>query len=212
MQWVISSFKKIPSLYQAYEKHLNSIIENLDKNPALSMEVCKTLLEGICKTILNDKNISIEDDTFGALVSKAFESINLDNHPNKEQIKVLLKRCKSISDYIADLRNNHCNFGSHGKDIDFIEPSEDLALLTMNATNTILGFLLHLYIKNRELGESYRLRYEDYPEFNEYFDENNSDNTLSKLGLSLSEAMFQQDEILYRDQLIAYLEDQNNEI
>lgn len=212
MQWVISSFKKIPSLYQAYEKHLNSIIENLDKNPALSMEVCKTLLEGICKTILNDKNISIEDDTFGALVSKAFESINLDNHPNKEQIKVLLKRCKSISDYIADLRNNHCNFGSHGKDIDFIEPSEDLALLTMNATNTILGFLLHLYIKNRELGESYRLRYEDYPEFNEYFDEINSDNTLSKLGLSLSEAMFQQDEILYRDQLIAYLEDQNNEI
>lgn len=57
MNWVLESMKNLPS-FQHYQWHIDSIIKNVSENPTFSIELCKAVTEGICKTILTDKGIT----------------------------------------------------------------------------------------------------------------------------------------------------------
>ncbi|MDE3966188.1 hypothetical protein NUQ40_08155, partial [Glaesserella parasuis] len=61
MKWLLNSIDKLPSL-SVYQGHISEIENNICRNPVLSIELCKSLSEGICKTILTDKGVSIPDN------------------------------------------------------------------------------------------------------------------------------------------------------
>ncbi|MWP86067.1 abortive infection family protein [Glaesserella parasuis] len=185
MKWLLSSIDKLPSLL-VYQRHISEIENNICRNPVLSIELCKSLSEGICKTILTDKGVSIPDN-FPNLVSTTLSHLNVDNHPDAEHIKELSKRLGGVLHYIATIRND-CNYASHGQDIEHKPVSSDLALFVTHTTNAILGFILHFYIVTGDYQRGERIRYEDYQEFNDYLDEVYESN-MGKI-ISFSRALF----------------------
>ncbi|MCT8547972.1 abortive infection family protein [Glaesserella parasuis] len=199
MKWLLNSIDKLPSL-SVYQGHISEIENNICRNPVLSVELCKSLSEGICKTILTDKGVSIPDN-FPNLVSTTLSHLNVDNHPDAEHIKELSKRLGGVLHYIATIRND-CNYASHGQDIEHKPVSSDLALFVTHTTNAILGFILHFYIVTGDYQRGERIRYEDYQEFNDYLDEVYESN-MGKI-ISFSRALFDQDIQAYKEEFWEY--------
>ena len=66
MHWIREHINKIPS-FSSFESHIATIEVSVDSNPALCIETCKSLIEGICKTILTNQDINYtEYDKFRA--------------------------------------------------------------------------------------------------------------------------------------------------
>lgn len=201
MKWLLDSMDKAPS-FGAYRGHIETIIENVNSNPTLSIELCKTIIEGICKTILTNKSKKIPDN-FPNLVSTTLQSINVETHADADHIEKLSKRLGGVLHYIAEIRNQ-CSFASHGQDIDYYKPSSDLALFVIHTTNAILGFILHFYIVTGDYKKGERIRYEDFTEFNEEIDDEYEQEYIG-YKISYSKALFDQDIEAYKELYNEYL-------
>ncbi|WP_159990966.1 abortive infection family protein [Pelistega ratti] len=201
MNWVLESMKSLPS-FQNYQSHIDSIIENVYKHPTFSIELCKSVTEGICKTILIDKNITDIPKDFPPLVSKTIDNLNLNDHIDKEHLSVLCTRMKGAFSYISEIRNKTGNFASHGQDIEHQGATSDLSIFVLHSTNTILGFILHFYATTNDYRTSKRIRYEDYQQINDLIDEDNQ--VKAKYNISYSKALFDQDLDAYKELLIEY--------
>jgi hypothetical protein len=203
MEWTREHIAKIPS-FNAFERHVLMIEQSIETNASLCIETCKSLIEGICKTILTNKNTTYkQSDSFQSLVRRTIDSITL-SHNRSEKICELSRRIASVSQLIAEIRNEY-GFVSHGQDVKSRTIDTSLSLLTYKITDVLSGFILHYYIKYNKPKSGSRIHYEDCRMFNEYFDDANP-LTIGSLTLSASEALYQQDYQAYREEYLYYLE------
>lgn len=200
MNWVLESMEKAPS-FQHYHGHIDNIIRNVYTNPISSIELCKSVTEGICKTILNDKGESIPEKYLN-LVSTTIAKLDLSYHQDSQHLLELSKRLGSILHYIAEIRNECGSYASHGQDIEHKQISSDLALFVLHSTNAILGFILHFYIATNDYRRSERIRYEDNQRINELIDDEYEMEATYKI--SYSKALFSQDPAAYRDLVLEF--------
>lgn len=200
MNWVLESMEKAPS-FQHYRGHIINIINNVYTNPTLSIELCKSVTEGICKTILNDKFESIPK-RFPNLVSTTIKKLDLNYHQDHQYLLELAKSLGSILHHIAEIRNEYGSYASHGQDIKHKQVSSDLALFVLHSTNAILGFILHFYIATNDYRRSERIRYEDNQRINELIDDEYEMEATYKI--SYSKALFSQDLEAYRDLVLEF--------
>lgn len=200
MNWVLESMEKAPS-FQHYRGHIINIINNVYTNPTLSIELCKSVTEGICKTILNDKCESIPK-RFPNLVSTTIKKLDLNYHQDHQYLLELAKSLGSILHHIAEIRNEYGSYASHGQDIKHKQVSSDLALFVLHSTNAILGFILHFYIATNDYRRSERIRYEDNQRINELIDDEYEMKATYKI--SYSKALFSQDLEAYRDLVLEF--------
>ena len=207
MDWVLESMKKLPS-FQHYQWQIDSAIDNVYTNPTFSIELCKSVTEGICKTILTDKNITDIPKDFSPLVGKTIDSLNLNSHTDKEHLTNLCTRMKGVCSYISEIRNKTGNFGSHGQDIAHLGATSDLSIFVLNTTNTILGFILHFYNVTNDYRLSARIRYEDYQQINNLIDEEYL--IEGKYTISYSKALFDQDLDAYKDLILEFEQKQSS--
>lgn len=195
MDWVLKSLEQMPSL-KRYQEQIYDIIKNIEDNPDSSIELCKSVIEGVCKTIINDHGKEAGDKSdLSPLVKKTLSCFNLADEKHKKHIDNLMTRVANVAHKIGEIRNDS-SYAAHGKDISHIRMSKTLALFTVHTTNAILGFILHLHAKYRNYTPEHRIRYEDYPEFNQYLDEL-SDIEVGGVKLSISKALYEQDPIAY---------------
>ncbi|NDV77487.1 abortive infection family protein [Dysgonomonas sp. 511] len=203
MDWTREHITKMPS-FGAFEAHVLMIEESIETNASLCIETCKSLIEGICKTILTNKNIIYkQSESFQGLVRKTVDTITPSCY-NNEKIRELSRRIAAVSQTITEIRND-CGFASHGKDIKEPPIDRSLSLLTYKITDVLGGFILHYYIKYNKPQRNSRIHYEDCQMFNEYFDYANP-LVIGLLSLSASEALYQQDYQAYREEYLYYLE------
>ena len=207
MDWVLESMEKAPS-FQHYHGHIDNIIRNVYANPILSIELCKSVTEGICKTILKDKGESIPEK-YPNLVSATIEKLDLSYHQDSQHLLKLSKRLGSILHCIAEIRNEYGSYASHGQDIKHKQVGSDLALFVLHSTNAILGFILHFYITTNDYRKSERIRYEDYERINELIDEEYEMKATYKI--SYSRALFDQDLEAYKELLIEFKQREEDE-
>lgn len=207
MNWVLESMEKAPS-FQHYRGHIINIISNVYTNPTLSIELCKSVTEGICKTILNDKCESIPQ-RFPNLVSTTIKKLDLNYHQDHQYLLELAKSLGSILHHVAEIRNEYGSYASHGQDIKHKQVSSDLALFVLHSTNAILGFILHFYIATNDYRKSERIRYEDYERINELIDEEYEMKATYKI--SYSRALFYQDLEAYKELLIEFKQREEDE-
>ena len=134
---------------------IDAMNEAIDASPYDAIGKAKELLEICCKTILNNKNIPINEDwdvirltkeTCGAL---NLTPDNIDNAAKaSETIKKILGNLSVISQSIAELRNA---YGSgHGKDAKFKGLTPRHARLAVGAGTTVVHFLWETYIEKHE--------------------------------------------------------------
>jgi len=202
MKWIRENIEKIPSL-NTFLEQVATIENNVCSNPALCVETCKALIEGICKTILTNKNIQFPNDSSTSwLVQQAINSTLNTDETYRVDIVELGRRIAGISDKLSQIRNN-AGFATHGMDVLNPRFSETLSIFAFKITDTIIGFILNCYTNNRVVSKDHRIHYSDCQPFNETFDELNP----MQFGLSASLALFEQDYEAYKASYYEYLND-----
>ncbi|MBU0570610.1 MAG: abortive infection family protein [Candidatus Omnitrophica bacterium] len=203
MKWTRQNVEQVPSM-SPFLEHLSAIEGNIAVNPTLCIEACKALIEGVCKTILTNKNVPFyETSTCSFLVKSSIEAVLQSEDSYRSDISELGRRIAGVAQKLEEIRNN-TTFASHGMDALNPRLTETVAILGSKITDTICGFILNCYNNNRLRSPDHRIHYDDCTPFNEYFDEQNP-LLLGVIPISASEALFGQDYEAYKAAYFEYL-------
>jgi hypothetical protein len=206
MNWIQENIEKTPSL-TPFLDHVDIIEKSVNTNPTLCVETCKALIEGICKTILTNKNVHFANGiSFSALVQETISSTLNADETYRADIVDLGRRVAGVADKLGLIRNN-AGFVSHGMDVLNPRLTETLSIFAYKITDTIGGFILSCYNNNRIVSADHRIHYEDCKSFNEYFDNINQ----LPFGLSASLALIMQDYEAYKASYFEFLSDLESE-
>ncbi len=195
--------KQLESQYTNIEYYyiiVEKIEENVDVNPDIAIESCKSLLEGISKFIWKQIDTSydavkVDKMDFHPLVRQAVNELSNFN----EDLEVdFVNKINKLIVSIGEVRNRRGDI-SHGR----LSPKEyfsdtHFSNLVMNITDNMLSYILHCFSK---VSIEKDLEYEDNPDFNEKLDLENSFGFLS-----YSKALFDQDQVAYEQELQDYLD------
>lgn len=189
-----------------FETLLLAIEANVESEPDIAIESCKSLLESIAKTILNKLDATYNDkkanDTAVHTLLGNAKQLLLENVSENQE--AIITRFTSSVQAINDVRNASGDI-SHGKKLPKEKRSSvQFAKTIKSFTDSFASYLLYLFLS---IDFSYQEppKYEDNQEFNEKLDEANP------IGerLLYSKALFDQDFLVYEDLLDSY--NQNKE-
>lgn len=203
MEWIREHIGKMPS-FGYLDGCISTIEETVETNPSLCIELCKSLIESTCKTILNNQNVSYtESINIQVLAKQTIEHLLPSNEHYQDKISELIRRITSVVQVLGEMRNVS-DFASHGQDIQHLPISKTASLLAYKASDVVGGFILYTYICH-STRPNIRIHYEDCQAFNELFDEE-IPLELSGVILSASEALFKQDYEAYKEAYYSYLD------
>lgn len=195
--------QKIEETHQDVDYYY-SIIEiiesNVDINPDISIESCKSLMEGISKFTLKqlDRGYDchcVDKLEFQPLFKKSLSKL-AEYSDSLEQDFVV--RASSLIQLIGEIRNKRGDI-SHGKLAPKEIYSEKLfSNLVMQITDGLVFYILNCFLSIEPRKE---IQYNEFSEFNERLDEMNPIRNLS-----YSKALFEQDIVAYKQELSDYLE------
>ncbi|MFA6856305.1 MAG: abortive infection family protein [Treponema sp.] len=203
MIWLREQIERLPS-FNHFSDQITTIENTIEKNPALCIETSKALIEGICKTILENKKKSFNSDTVQGLVKQTTETLVGDEQNYHDNLIALCRKISAVVQEIATIRNN-AGFASHGQDIDVPQMDKTLSLFVSRATDLICSFILDVYINQRDRNKDCRIHYEDNEPFNQELDDENPIGRKDMI-LSFSKALFQQDYEAYKEELFEYMD------
>jgi hypothetical protein len=137
-------------------KHINQQIQRLEeavrKDPELAIGTSKDFLESVCRTILEDRKVSVsKDEDLPGLVKLTTRSLKLvpdgltAPHIDKT-VQVLLGNLGSIAHQLAEIRNAYGT--GHGKASQHVGLEEAHAQLAVGAAVTLAVFLFNCHDKD----------------------------------------------------------------
>lgn len=111
-------------------------------DPEGAITAARTLLETVCKHILDDNSVAYADDAdLPKLWSLAAEQLNLAPSQHQEQIfKSILGNCQSVVNYLGSIRNKIGD--AHGQGRRPVKPKPRHAELAVNLAGTMAAFLV----------------------------------------------------------------------
>lgn len=189
-----------------YKTIVEKIEENHKSNPDISIESCKSLIEGISKTILLRLNKSLTEEKVNGFDAHIIFRKCCNNLGKNQPLEIEFSRQGyNLVKRMAELRNERGDI-SHGK----VSPKSTLsakesALMIMGVTDSIAHYLLIHFFKI-DLSSQEEIKYGKNENFNVYLDE-----SYPELGLSYSMALFDQDPVAYEEQLKDYNDEQGIE-
>jgi hypothetical protein len=187
-----------------YETIITVIEQNVSTNPDICIEGCKSLLEGISKTILKTldptiSNKTLEGKDFHVLFREALTKLSEYN----EKIEFeFVRRASSLINALGEIRNKRGDI-SHGR----LAPKElasysQFSKLVSQMTEGIAFYVLEQFFAI-DLSFKDEVKYENNIDFNQMLDEVNFFENLS-----YSKALFDQDYVAYCEQLLEYESEQ----
>ncbi|AHG75475.1 hypothetical protein X808_9520 [Mannheimia varigena USDA-ARS-USMARC-1296] len=128
----------ITHIQSTWEKAL----ERRNSDPEGAITIARTLLETVCKHILDDMEISYDDNAdFPKLYRETAKRLNIAPSQHSEKIlKQIFSGCVSIIEGLGSLRNSLSD--SHGKGKNYIKPEPTHAALAVNLSGTLASYLL----------------------------------------------------------------------
>lgn len=183
--------------FQYYHSIIDKIEENIEIMPDISIESCKSLIEGVSKTILDKLGIQyVEKGRDAHEPRKLFEKA-LDSIPQSESHEQeFLSKVSNLILRMTEIRNARGDI-SHGKSSPKKECSSIiLADFIAQVTDSSAQYLLKIYF-SADLSPFEETKYEDNAEFNQILDD---EYPLDGI-ISFSRALFEQDPISYKEQL-----------
>lgn len=179
-----------------------------NEDPALILDTCRAFLESVFKTILHDLSEEEHRSTkFGALFKSLStrQPMSVDSHV----AGCLLKIANSIVHNVGELRNRH-GAASHGDDGYHICPVEmNDAYMIVQFVDGLAGFILKKHRESNNPEFAHRIHYKDYPEFNDFWDEQYDGYELpfssaENFVVPASELLFNSDPKAYREALVQF--------
>jgi len=130
-------------VYIAWEKAR----ERRNQDPEAAITMARTLIESVCKHILDEAGIPYKDNKgrelyeLPQLYSKTATQLNLAPEQHQEDVfKQILGGCKSVIGGLAGVRNRLSD--SHGKGKQAVKPSPRHAALAVNLAGSMAAFLV----------------------------------------------------------------------
>ena len=194
--------------FEYYRVIVGKITENQRSNPDIAIESCKSLVEGLSKSILKHTDKSYRDsqrptDEFGPLFKKAVNALAGRGANIEEQFT---KAAGNLVHQLGSIRNERGDI-SHGKSAPKqISSSAHFSSFVVQATDGLTSFLLHELFA-LDLSDFVPIEYGDNPDFNVYLDEIFPMNG----GLRYSRALFDQDLVAYEEQLKGFEPEQEGQ-
>lgn len=117
-------------------------LERRSDDPEGAITAARTLLESVCKHILDATNVSYDDkDDLPKLYGLTAAQLNLSPSQHTEQIfRQILGGCKSVIEGLGALRNKLSD--AHGKGKKAVKPSPRHAELAVNLAGSMATFLV----------------------------------------------------------------------
>lgn len=111
-------------------------------DPEGAITIARTLLESVCKHILDESGVTYNDSTdINKLYRKTAEKLNLAPAQHTEQVfKQILGGCTAVVEGLASLRNRLSD--SHGKGKVGVKPASRHAELAVNLAGALAVYLL----------------------------------------------------------------------
>ena len=126
------------TVHAAWQKALDRRVAD----PEGAITAARTLLESVCKHLLDDAGINYADDAdLPKLWSMSAEALNLAPHQHQEKLfKTILGNCQSIVNSLGALRNKIGD--AHGSGRRPVKPQPRHAELAVNLAGTMAAFLI----------------------------------------------------------------------
>ena len=158
------------------EQQVVAVEQAVVDNPGLAFDLSKTLIESICKKILEDRDIVYGDDPLPKLFKATTQELPF--LPPSESgasdvgksLRQTLSGLNTSLQGICELRNR-CGFASHGDGSPRPAMETAQALLAAKAADSIVGFLYHMHRQSYTLHPVPEQTYKDHNDFNESLDE-----------------------------------------
>lgn len=199
--------------------HIHALIEAIevaiDQSPSFVFDFSKSLIDTVCKTILNDRCVQIADNpdspqlfrvTLNAL---KLHSDDLDEtERTHSSLKKTINGLQTAINGICELRNSHGLIG-HGQDGYASSLDKIQAQFVASATDAIVHILYRSHKGYGGTGGAARVIYEDNETKNVIIDESYDDDALTEFVKQFrpSEVLFKMDVNEYR----SAVEDNKNE-
>ncbi len=195
---ICNSFAK----WKPLEETILRIETYRNSDGALVLESCKSLIETICKTILEDlKEIPSATETLQSLVSKTCDKMGcLANTTD------LVRSFVTVANRLGEFRNKFAAV-SHGASVYQLEERQNK--ITKASTDFMIStieqlavFLITVYHEEYPSQKQEKIRHEDNPDFNQQFDEEIEPIQVGVYGpYSPSEVLFNIDVDAYKTEL-----------
>ncbi|MCQ3950557.1 MAG: abortive phage resistance protein [Planctomycetes bacterium] len=120
----------------------SAALERRTTDPQAAITSARTLLEAVCKHILDEQHLKYTDGTdFPKLYGKAAASLNLAPSQHTEQVfKQILGGCQSVVEGLGAMRNKLGD--AHGQGKQAVRPAPRHAELAVNLAGTMATFLV----------------------------------------------------------------------
>lgn len=135
--------------------HINELwtkaIERCVEDPEGAITAARSLLESVCKSILEDLGIGIDEKwDLPKLYNKVAEQLNLGPSQHTEEVfRQILGGCKSVVEGLGGLRNKLGD--AHGKGKAPVRPSKRHAELATNLSGSMVAFLIATWKTKRTI-------------------------------------------------------------
>jgi hypothetical protein len=186
------------------EEQVTGIERAVIENPGLAFDLAKTLVESVCRAVLDDRSLSSSpDDDLPRLFKVATN--NLPFLPVEASAKAEIRRslAQTINGLhtavqgICELRNQ-CGFASHGSGVERPAMDSVQALLAAEAADTIVGFLYRVHRQDRTPNPPPQAIFDENPQFNAYVDDAHELIRIFEAEFRPSEVLFQMESETYR--------------
>ena len=222
---ILHQHKSTYSDFEYYHLHIEKIENNKSKNPDIAIESCKSLIEGVSKSVLNRLDITFDEKKESSgknprsvqwFFKKSLEKIA---EKSEEFEASFVTSSGQIINIISEIRTKRGDI-SHGKSVPkLVESSPEFAEMVTNMTDLIVSYTLKHFFQidttNKEKLD-YFPKDEENPnedeetiiKYNSYLDESQPDFPISTINYSqlLYENDYDEYETRFYDEFLKTLE------
>lgn len=212
--------KKSHSDFQYYQLHIDKIEENRSENPDIAIETCKSLIEGVSKTILNNLDVTFDEkrETTGRnprSVQWFFKEALKKISENSEDFESgFVQASGQIINITQSIRTERGDI-SHGKSVPkLVESTPEFADMIVNMTNLIVSYTLKHYFEIDQVSDGELDYYSEKLEgYNTWLDDSQPDFPIAKATYSkvLYDNDYDEYENRYTDEYLRSTEDSTEE-
>ena len=200
------------------EEQVKGIEQAVIEKPALAFDLAKTLIESVCKTVLNERSVSYEkSDDLPKLFKLATRTLPFLPVTASNETEARTSLEKTLSGLhtavlgICELRNQ-CGFASHGSGTAKPALEGIQAMLVAEAADTIVGFLHRVYRQEHSSSTAPKVSFDDNPTFNKSLDETFGPFQIFEVEFRPSEVLFELEQETYRIYLTGFDDDDSETI
>lgn len=118
-------------------------------DPGGAITAARTLLESVCKSILDDSEVEYGNDDLPKLYRKVAVELNLaPSQHTEQQFKRILGGCQSVIEGLGSVRNRDGD--SHGQGRQVVKPAPRHAALAVNLSGSMAVFLVETWERQQK--------------------------------------------------------------